>query len=353
MQMTMKYSIRTIVTILMLTISIDQLQAQKVGISSMQFLKVMPTARATAMGDAFVSLAHGSDAVFWNPAGLTTMENHEMSSTLTMWLFDTKQIALAYGMPMGDWGNIGFQFQHIDFGTMQETRGDIADLVRPSQGTPYYNPGLTGRSFTPYSYLIGLSYARKFTDKFSAAVSVKYAMESLWSEQTITIVNSTTGEIKSYKTYADVVLFDFGMLYNTGFRSVKIGVSTQNFGQQVTFAEKPHPAPLAFRLGVSGNLFGKEGLLFQDDMNRFTLAYDLFQPNDYKQQMHIGAEYSFSEMLALRVGYKVDYDTEGLTFGGGIHSDLSGWPISVDYSYGKMSEFLNTVHRISLGVQFR
>ena len=55
----------------------------------------------------------------------------------------------------------------------------------------------------------------------------------------------------------------------------------------------------------------------------------------------------------LRGGYKVDYDTEGLCFGGGVHTDLSGWPISVDYSYGKMSEYLNTVHRISLGVQFR
>ena len=349
----MKHTIRSMATLLLLTVSIGQLQAQKVGTSSMQFLKVMPTARATAMGDAYVSLATGADAVFWNPAGLTTMQNHEMSSTLTMWLFDTKQVALAYGLPMGDWGSIGFQFQYIDFGTMQETRGDVADLVRPAQGIPYYNPGLTGRSFTPYSYLTGFTYAQKFTDKFSAALSVKYAMESLWSEQSVTIVNPTTGEIKSYKTYADVVLFDFGMLYNTGFRSVKIGVSTQNFGQQITFAEKAHPAPLAFRLGVSANIFGSEGLLFQDDMNRLTLAYDLFQPNDYKQQMHIGAEYSFSELLALRGGYKVDYDTEGLCFGGGVHTDLSGWPISVDYSYGKMSEYLNTVHRISLGVQFR
>jgi opacity protein-like surface antigen len=69
--------------------------------------------------------------------------------------------------------------------------------------------------------------------------------------------------------------------------------------------------------------------------------------------MHVGAEYSFSEMLMLRAGYKYDYDSEGLTFGGGLHADLSGWPVRVDYSYGKMNEFLNSVHRISLGVQFR
>lgn len=337
----------------MLFLSLGQLQAQKVGTSSLQFLKVMPTARATAMGDAFVSLANGADAAFWNPAGLTSLDNHDITTTLTMWLFDTKQIALAYGLPMGNWGTLGFQFHYVDYGRFEETRADVVDLVIPANGVPFFNAGLTGRSFTPYSYLVGLSYAVKFTDKFSAGATVKYAMESLWSDQAITMVNSVTGEETTYKTYADVVLFDFGMLYNTGFRSVQIGVSVQNFGGQVKFADAAHPAPLAFRLGSSANLFGKQGLLFTDQTNRLTFAYDLFQPNDYKQQMHLGAEYSFSETIALRAGYKVYYDSEGLTFGGGIQTDLSGWPVSFDYSYGKMSEYLNTVHRISLGVQFR
>ena len=349
----MKRTIQSLAIVLLLMVCIGHLQAQKVGTSSLQFLKVMPTARATALGDAYVSLATGADAIFWNPAGLTSLQNHEMTSTLTMWLFDTKQLALAYGLPMGDWGTLGFQFQYVDFGSIEETRADAVDLVVPANGVPFFNAGLTGRSFTPYSYLVGLSYARAFTDKFSAAVTAKYAMESLWSDQAITMVNSVTGEVTSYKTYADVVLFDFGMLYKTGFRSVQIGVSAQNFGPQVKFADAAHPAPLAFRLGVSGNLFGQEGLFFQDNTNRFTVAYDLFQPNDYRQQMHVGAEYAFSEMLMLRAGYKYDYDSEGLTFGGGLHTDLAGWAVRVDYSYGKMNEFLNTVHRISLGVQFR
>lgn len=349
----MKRTFQSLATVLLLAVCIGHLQAQKVGTSSLQFLKVMPTARATAMGDAYVSLASGADATFWNPAGLTNLQNHEMTSTLTMWLFDTKQIALAYGLPMGDWGTLGFQFQYVDFGSIEETRADAVDLVVPANGAPFFNAGLTGRSFTPYSYLVGLSYAKAFTDKFSAAVTAKYAMESLWSDQAITVVNSVTGEVTSYKTYADVILFDFGMLYKTGFRSVQIGVSAQNFGPQVKFADAAHPAPLAFRLGVSANLFGPDALLFQDEMNRLTVAYDLFQPNDYRQQMHVGAEYAFSELLTLRAGYKYDYDSEGLTFGGGLHTDLAGWAVRFDYSFGRMNEFLNSVHRISLGVQFR
>jgi len=349
----MNHTYRVLITALFLTICIGRLSAQQVGTSSLQFLKIMPTARATAMGDAFVSLASGADATFWNPAGLTKSENQDITSTLTMWLFDTKQISLAYGLPLGDLGTLGFQLQYFDYGTMQETRVDAIDLVVPAHGDPFFNPGLTGGTFTPYSYLLGLSYARAFTDKFSAGITVKYAMESLWADQAITLVNAETGERTSYKTYADVVLFDFGMLYNTGFRSVQIGVSAQNFGPQVTFASVAHPAPLAFRLGVSANLLGQDALLFLDETNRLTMAYELFQPNDYQQQMHIGAEYALSDFLFLRAGYKYDYDSEGLTFGGGIQSTLSGWPVKVDYSYGKMNEFLNNVHRISLGVQFR
>jgi hypothetical protein len=349
----MKPPIRTILALMVLMLPVGRLYPQKVGTTSLQYLKVMPTARATAMGDAYVSLARGADAVFWNPAGLTKIEAQEMSSTYTSWIFDTQLLALAYDVPMGDVGNLGVQFQYIDYGTIKETRTETIDLVIGPTGEKIFNPGLTGRSFTPYSYLVGLSYAKAITDKFSAGVTLKYATESLWADQVITSINSVTGEVSDYKTYTNVLLFDFGMIYNTGFRSVQIGISVQNFGPQVTFAKRSYPAPLAMRVGVSANVIGSEALLVNDETSQLTLAYDLFQPNDYDQQMHLGAEYSFADAVALRIGYKVGYDSEGLTFGGGIHTSLSGFGISFDYSYGRMDEFLNNVHRISLGVQFK
>jgi hypothetical protein len=254
---------------------------------------------------------------------------------------------------MGNWGNIGVQFQYVDYGTMQQTSSETVNLVKGPNGEFFFNAGVTGRTFTPYSYLIGLSYARAITNKFSAGVTVKYATESLWTDQVITLVNSVTGEVSTYKTYTNVLLFDFGMKYNTGFRSVQIGISTQNFGPQVKFAKTSYSAPLALRVGVSANAIGPEALLLKDATNRLTVAYDLFQPNDYDQQMHVGAEYSFADAVALRIGYKVSYDTEGLTYGGGVRTMLSGIAVSFDYSFGKMDEFLNNVHRISLGVQFQ
>lgn len=334
-----------------LTLSVP-VYGQKVGTSSLQFLKVMPTARATAMGDAYSTLAAGADASFWNPAGIAAGTDIEISGTLVMWLFDTRQSMLAASVPAGEWGTFGLQLQYVDYGTINVTRTDQLQFTG-SGATYHFNPGLTGETFSPSSYVIGLSYARQLTDKFSAGVTAKFINESLWGQSTVTITNQATGAKETVNTFARLFLFDFGMQYNTGFRSVRIGVSIQNFGQQVKFAKEAFPAPLAFRIGTAADLIGRNALLAESEQNRITFAYDLFQPNDYAQQMHIGAEYAFEEAFFLRGGYKVFYDNDNITAGAGIRQSVSGTPFTIDYSYGAMGEYLPSVHRISVGVQFK
>jgi hypothetical protein len=329
--------------------------AQKVGTTSLQFLKVMPTARATAMGDAFVTLATGSDAMFWNPAGLSRGSSQEISTSLTFWLFDTKQIAWAYALPVGDFGSLGLQLQYVSFGEIEETRVD--QLGRFGSGTNlYYNPGSTGRTFSPKSYLIGITYARNLTSKFSTGITIKYVAEDLWNDAEVKV--RIPGEIpgtyteETYSTNARLLLYDFGMLYNTGYHTVQIAAAVQNFGSQVRFAKKQFPAPLTFRLGVSGDLMGAGALLYPDEKNRLTLAFDMFQPNDYLQQMHLGAEYNYGGIFSLRSGYKFNYDSDGLTFGAGVSKDIGPLVLAFDYSYGDMGAYLTKVHRISLGAKF-
>jgi hypothetical protein len=89
----------------------------------------------------------------------------------------------------------------------------------------------------------------------------------------------------------------------------------------------------------------------ESEDSRLTMAYDLFQPNDYKQQMHLGMEYAFTDALFLRAGYKFFYDNDGLTGGAGVRQEVAGFPLSLDYSYGSMGDYLPAVHRISVGVQ--
>ncbi|MBN1349955.1 PorV/PorQ family protein [candidate division KSB1 bacterium] len=318
--------------------------AQKVGSTSMQFLKVMPSARATALGEAYTVWATGAEAIFWNPAGVATLDNMEFSSTYIDWLFDAQQGAISYALSLRRFGAVGVQFQFVDYGEFEETTN-----ARPYISDPN-NPGLTGRTFSPHSFLIGLSYARYMTDKFSIGISMKYAYESLFDGQKVTAMVKQ-GVYEEVDTWASGLLFDFGIRYNTGYRSIYIGSSVQNFGADVKYAKESNRVPLLFRFGVGANLIGAEGLLQSGNQNnRLSMAYDIFHPNDYAQQMHVGAEYEFAGSFALRAGYKFNYDFDGLTLGTGFKYAIEGIQLMVDYSYGAMGTYLGHIQRISLGI---
>jgi opacity protein-like surface antigen len=113
---------------------------------------------------------------------------------------------------------------------------------------------------------------------------------------------------------------------------------------------------LQFRVGVAADFIGPNSLLSENQENRLGAAIDIFQPNDYSQQIHAGIEYEYAHTLALRIGYKYNYDSEGLTFGGGIEQVVSGIHLTVDYSYGSMGTYIGSfgnTHRISLGVELQ
>lgn len=320
------------------------LNAQKVGSTSMQFLKVMPCARATALGEAYTVWATGAEAVFWNPAGLVNLDNIEFSTTYINWLFDSQQGAFSYAQPILGLGAIGIQFQYIDFGDFEETTN-----ARPYINNPD-NPGLTGRIFRPFSFLIGLTYAKQMTDKFALGGSIKFAHESLYNGQRI-VTQVKQGVYEKVNTWSNGLLFDFGIRYNTGYRSIHIGSVVQNFGANIKYAKESHPVPLLFRFGIGADLIGPDGLIFPDNQeNRLSIAYDIFHSNDYDQQMHIGVEYEFSGIFAIRSGYKFNYDSDGLTVGAGIKHSFAGLKFAADYSYGDMGTYLGDVQRISLGV---
>jgi len=310
----------------------------------MQFLKVMPCARATALGEAYSVWASGAEAVFWNPSGLALVAGQEISTSYIDWLFDTRQGALSYARSFGDFGALGLQVQYVDFGIFEETTN-----ARPFISDPN-GPGLTGRTFRPFSYLVGITYARGLTDRFFLGLGVKYAHESLFNGQNVSTMVSQ-GVFEGVKTWANALLFDFGIRYNTGFRSMQIAASVQNFGPDVTFARESNPVPLLFRFGAAADLLGKDALFdAQESDSRLSAAFDLFHPNDYSQQGHFGLEYEFRGSLALRAGYKFNYDYEGLTFGGGVRHSFSEVMLTIDYSYGSAGVYLGGVQRISLGV---
>lgn len=321
--------------------------AQKVGSTSMQFLKVLPSARAAAVGEAYSVWASGAEAIFWNPAGVDLVENHEFSLTYTDWLFDARQGAFSYAASLGDYGSVGIQLQYVDFGEFEETTNERPFISNPEL------PGMTGRTFRPYSYVIGATYARHLTDRFALGLGVKFAQESLFDQGTVN-AQVRQGVFDDVSTRASGMLFDFGIRYVTGFRSVQIASAVQNFGADVRYAVESYPVPLLFRVGIAADLVGINGLFVGgQEGNQLRAAFDIFHPNDYAQQIHLGLEYEFMRVLSLRGGYKLYYDTDGLTLGGGLKHSIGDLGVAIDYSFGTMGTYLGNVQRITAGVAIR
>jgi len=294
---------------------------EKVGVTSFQFLKVMPDARSTSMGEAYSSIAEGSDGMYWNPAAM--MRSNGISANLSRvdYIFDTGHFGVAANYTFNGFA-LGMMFMNVDYGDIEVTT--VENLEYLEDGT--YNPGLTGEVIQPGAMVAGLGVAQRLTNKFSYGVSMKYVREDMiYAEQSL-------------------IMWDLGILYETGFRSITIAATTRNFGPQVEYFDYSYPIPQTMNIGISSHIIGKDSpLLVNSDTHQLLVAFDLVQPRDYDQQYNAGLEYVFMDLVALRGGYKMNYDTEGLTFGAGVN--LKGF--SIDYSYNTYGEFLSDVHRFT------
>lgn len=84
-------------------------------------------------------------------------------------------------------------------------------------------------------------------------------------------------------------------------------------------------------------------LFLQSGNHQVLFSLDMTHPRDYAQQYNLGFEYSLSDMVFLRAGYKMNYDEEGLTFGVGLN--LSHFV--VDYSFNDYGDYLESVNRFT------
>lgn len=320
----MKTKILLLAMITFLSLNTLLYSFDKVGTTSFQFLKVMMSARASALGGAFGSIVNNSDAVFWNPAGLEKVKGFDASISYVSWLLDVKHYSFSASYHAEDIGTFGVHGVFTDIGDIEVTRADALGFVNG-----VYNPGLTGEVISPSSIVIGLSYARSLTDKFSFGITGKYVREDL-------VYGS-----------ADAVVFDAGLVFHTGFRSIVIAASIMNFGPTIKFIDRSYPLPQTFVVGTSVNLFSPNNpLIGRLEDHSILLAYDMVQPRDFGQQHSAGMEYNFKDILFVRGGYKFNGDQEGIS--GGIGLNYMNYRI--DYAYNDYGEFLNSVHKVTIGV---
>lgn len=302
----------------------------KVGSSGAQFLKIGVGSRYQAMGDASVATVNDVYAAYWNPAGLSQIDNSAVGFTNVNWVLD---IGLNYAA-------LAHYFE--DVGTFAVSASVLS--MDDQEITTMDEQNGTGDYYSASSYSVGLSYARMLTNRFSFGATVKYVGERLHNES------------------AQGFALDMGTLLYTGFNSLRLGMSISNLGPEMEFSgpdielrntdgdgvsylTTQYDLPMVFRFGLAYDLeTGANSIL--------TLSTELKHPNDNIQQGSIGAEWGFREQYFLRGGYKINYDEESLTFGGGLRTSMgSETKLVIDYAWQDFGRLENT-HRFSVGFTF-
>jgi hypothetical protein len=305
-------------------------EIERVGQAGWQFLKINADPRQEAMGNAFTALSRGNaSAVFGNPATLTDVSGTDVQLNNIIWIADIKHQSVSLAHSFGDVGTLALSFATLDY-------GDIAETINsPIPGDTRTEAVVTGNTYSARDMAVGLTYARKITENLSIGGSVR------WLREGIAELSMTNWS------------FDFGTVFYTGFRTLRIAVAARNFGpdSRLTGWSEEYQAeaydirmPLDFRVGVAMDLF--------DDVESphlLVLAVDGDHPNDGPEKFHIGGEYSFQKTFFLRGGYKFNYDEQGLTLGAGVHYPVTDLKLTVNYAYVNFGA-LTQVHMFSLGI---
>lgn len=267
--------------------------------------------RGVALGGAVVSDASGVEAIFWNPAGLATMERTEAMFSNTQYFADMKLNYAAVGTNLGNFGAIGFNAKVLSIGEVFVTTEDA--------------PEGTGEVLEPTFTVLGLTWARQFTDRVNFGATVNYVNESIQSVS------------------ASGVAFDFGVQYVTGWRGLRFGMAMKNFGTSMEYdganfeyaVQVPGTDPTssnqtvrssssAFEMPSYFNLSAAYDLMSSADMKLTGLA--AFQNNNFEgDNVRTGVEWGYKQTFALRGSW---YGTFGNTF------DATGETEGIEFDSG-------------------
>jgi len=299
---------------LLIAVTASAQSGNKGGRSGAQFLEIGVGARAVGMGETFIAMTDDASSTYYNPAGLGALKGFEATFSTIQWPADITYNFAAAAMPVTFLGgSVGFQIGRLTTGEM---------LVR----TPLRPEG-TGQKFEAANFVTGLSYARSLTDKFTFGLSVKYV------------------RLDAFRYRADGLAMDLGSTYRTGFKSFRFGWVISNFGPDLKFINETFSLPTSITFGIAAEAF-------QNEVHTLTLTFQGNRPNDNQERASVGMEYWFKDLLALRGGYRINYDADRYSFGIGIRVPVPPLRrVQIDYAYTDMSD-LNQVNRFSVTFGF-
>ncbi len=318
------------VAALLVVIYMPTAQAQqgddRAGTAAMEELLVPVTPRTVALSSSLTSGLgdmSGVEALQSNPAALMTNPSTNALFSRVEYVADIGVNYFGVAQRFGN-NNVALTVSSWDYGDIFETdeRNPENDLAN---------------TYTSSATVLGLSFARQFTDRIAAGLTVKGL------SRRIDDLNSSS------------IAFDAGMTYVVGESGLRFGVSLKNFGPQMNFSgvglnepiTNPGPAGENDNAGEIRDL-GSElpSLLNFGAAYTRQFAGDLtatvttnFRSNAYDLDHYAaGVELGYQNLVFARGGVNLTAETDAdhwgiWNIGAGVNLNMVGRGLAVDYSY--------------------
>lgn len=280
-----------------------------VGTNSAEFLKIGISARAAGMGEAFTAVGDDANAIYYNPAGLATLDKFELTGMHLQYFLDVNYETLSYIHPTKS-GVFGINFIYLVKDNLERTEANPLGRFRRLGKFSFSDESLT------------VSYSRKINSSFNWGINIKGIRERIDTDT------------------AWGAAFDCGVLRKGNF---SYGAVIQNIGTPIKFDEEAFLPPMRLKFGVSYKLLGE----------RLLLASDTDMEYAGRSSVNAGVEFDPFGIIVFRGGYR--YISGGYRlnrlFGisGGIGIRFSDYQL--DYGFVP-SAFLGSTHRISLRIRW-
>lgn len=315
----------------------------RIGTAAMEELMVPITPRTVSLGATLtggLGTLNGVEALQSNPAAL-------MLNTSTSAMFSRMEYVADIGI---NYFGVAQRFGNNNF-ALTVSNWDYGDIARQTETSPEIQDDVT---WSANSFVIGLTYARQFTDRIAAGVTFK----------------GLSREIDDVDSQG--IAFDAGMTYLVGESGLRFGVSLKNFGPQMGFSGIGLEDDITGG-GPNGSIdFGGEirdleselpsmlnfGASYTRDLASSLSATFLanFRANSYDLNEYAGGvEFGFQELIFVRGGLNLTSDMDlhhwaPWNAGVGLNIPLGSSRLAIDYAY-RPSDVFDGVNVLSASFQ--
>jgi hypothetical protein len=286
-------------------------QPLSAGVEGGTFLLLPVGARATALGQAATADGGTSESVFWNPAGLATLERGEFALHHYDAFFGTGD-ALVVAVPSPKLGSFAFTAYLVNYGDLAVTRLDLG-------------PEPVGQ-ISPRNLALMATYATDVAGGLALGVTWKLVQFRV----------DCTGDCAGSETATGTTTaVDVGVQYAASSLPVVLGVSLRNFGFPLQTQNQAQEDILPTRVtaGVSvtvvrppSNTVGIDARVLADVQG--TVGEGPLEPVEM-----LGMEAGAGELVRLRAGYAfLRSNATGPSLGFGVRFGSIAFDLATEFN---------------------